>query len=301
MARRIFSFADSFVIIRYHYQGMKILAPAKINLSLRVVGRRPDGFHDIETLMVGISLADELELVTTDGPGLALTCNDPGVPTDESNLVIKAAQCFFAETGLEPKARFHLIKRIPWGAGLGGGSSDAAAALRLLDQAHDTQLGVARLEELAGRIGSDVAWFVRGQPAVCRGRGELVEPLKDPLPTLRVFLLKPPFGVPTPWAYRRWSESRPPPAIPRDVDGVPLFNDLESPVFEKFILLPVLKHWLEAQPGVLAATMSGSGSTVFAVLQPEANAEALADNARSMFGPTLWTHECSTLPACALC
>lgn len=279
----------------YEYQAMKILAPAKINLSLRVVGKRADGFHDIETVMVGVTLTDELGIVIPDRPGLGMTCDDPGVPTDEGNLVIQAAREFFVVTGQEPRAEFHLIKRIPWGAGLGGGSSDAAAALKLLDQAFGAGLGDARLEEIAAKVGSDVAWFIRLRPAVCRGRGEIVEPLVEPPPALRLILFKPPFAVPTPWAYRRWSEMRPPPACARIVSGFPLFNDLEVPVFEKYVLLRVLRDWVEEQPGVVAAAMSGSGSTIFAIMDGESDGKEIVSRVQGRFGSTIRADEVSLL------
>jgi len=269
-------------------------APAKINLTLRVLGRRPDGFHDIETLIVPLSLSDRLTI--EHAPDWSFTCDDPTLPMDDGNLVVRAARLFFAETGLAPAARIHLAKSIPHGAGLAGGSSDAATALRLLDQFFKTSLPSEKLLSLAAQLGSDVPVFIPGRPARCRGRGEILEitPFPDLLPIL---LLKPPFAVPTPWAYKHWAKSRPLPTVPCDPQPFPwgaLENHLERPVFEKYLLLPTMKKWLLVQPETAGALMSGSGSTMFAILRDPADAFPLAARAKSTFSPHLWTCETTT-------
>jgi 4-diphosphocytidyl-2-C-methyl-D-erythritol kinase len=155
------------------------------------------------------------------------------------------------------------------GAGLGGGSSDAAAVLVALDSIFETGLGIEPLEEIAAILGSDVPFFVRGQPAICRGRGEIIQPF-DVFEKLKLLLLKPPFAVETPWAYKAWAASRSLPGDPedeQDLGWTRIFNALERPVFEKFLMLPVMKEWLRQQPEVRAAAMSGSGSTIFAVMR----------------------------------
>jgi 4-diphosphocytidyl-2-C-methyl-D-erythritol kinase len=266
-------------------------APAKINLTLRVLGRRPDGFHDIETLIVPLSLTDRLTIEAA--PDWSFACDDPGLPVDERNLVVRAARLFFAETGVRPAARIQLAKSIPHGAGLAGGSSDAAAALRLLDQFFATNLPVEQLLAMAGQLGSDVPVFVAGHSAWCRGRGEILEPTQFP-DRLPILLLKPPFGVLTPWAYKHWRDSRPLPNIPYDPQPFPwgvLENHLERAVFEKYLLLPAMKQWLLAQPETAGALMSGSGSTMFAILREAGLAPALAARARELFGKGLWTCE----------
>jgi 4-diphosphocytidyl-2-C-methyl-D-erythritol kinase len=249
---------------------MTIDAPAKVNLTLRVLGRREDGFHEIETLMTPVTLADRLEITVRGEPGIRLTCSDASVPSDASNLAHRAAAVFGEHTGLRFGVDIHLQKNIPHGAGLGGGSSDAAAVLVALDRLLETKLPTSELERLAATIGSDIPFFIRCQPAVCRGRGEILEPFEG-LPTADILLVKPPFPIPTPWAYQAWAASEKTPATFQQFHGsIPLMNDLEAPVFSKYLLLPVLKEALREQNGVSAAMMSGSGSTIFAILNDAA-------------------------------
>ncbi len=269
---------------------MQLFAPAKINLSFKILRRRADGFHEIETLMAPLALCDELT-IEPDDSGLAFTSDDPSLPSGDDNLVVRAARAFFAAIAQEPRVRIELKKKIPHGAGLGGGSSDAASTLLGLNQLHEGPLDSARLTSVAAEIGSDVPFFLAQGPAHCRGRGERVEPTAGPLPPWPLLLLKPEFGVPTPWAYRQWQDSRELPGVcygPQVVGEVVLQNDLERPVFEKYIFLAQMKSWLRAQPEVLVALMSGSGSTMFAVLREAATAERVADRARSELDPKLW-------------
>jgi 4-diphosphocytidyl-2-C-methyl-D-erythritol kinase len=261
---------------------MTLDAPAKVNLALRVLERRPDGFHSIETLMAPLALADGLEVELKDGEGVDLSCSDPSLPTDGTNLVCKAVEVFARATGKPIGVRIHLEKRIPHGAGLGGGSSDAAAVLKALNILTEAGFGVSELETLAGAIGSDVPFFIRCVPAVCRGRGEVVEPVEG-IPAAEILLVKPPFPVSTAWAYGAWAASKKPGETFSGILGsIDMTNDLEAPVFSKHLQLPVLKHWLGAQPGVAAAMMSGSGSTIFAVL--DGPAEGLEDRVRAELG-----------------
>ena len=271
---------------------MQLLAPAKINLSLKSAGRRADGFHDIETLMTPISLCDELTITgAAHTLGIDFRCDDPSLPTGSDNLVIRAAQLFSRTTGQKIDVTIQLRKKIPHGAGLGGGSSDAAATLLGLNRVYQTNLPLAELARLAAEIGSDVPFFLFQSAAICRGRGEIVEPTKLATP-LSFFLLKPSFGVPTPWAYSRWKDSKEIPEVeyaPQEFGGVRFVNDLERPVFEKFVFLARVKMWLLKQPEVGVALLSGSGSTVFAILRDENSAESLAARARSELDPELWT------------
>ena len=266
---------------------MTIQAPAKVNLALRILARRPDGYHDIETLMAPISLADELDVEISDGNGIEMECDAPDIPAGPDNLVWRAVEAFMQHTGLHFRARIVLRKRIPHGAGLGGGSSDAAAVLKALDHLNKTKLGSQTLEEIAATLGSDVPFFIHSRPTLCRGRGELMEAAK--VPPARILLLKPPFPVSTPWAYHAWSP-RMTNASPRQFLGnVELANALEAPVFQKCLLLPAIKTWLLEQEEVSSAMMSGSGSTLFAILRGEAG--PLAQRAKERFGQTLWTAE----------
>ncbi len=153
---------------------MQLFAPAKINLSLKILRRREDGFHEIDTLMAPISLCDELTIEPNESDaGIAFTSDDPTLPAGEDNLVVRAARSFFAEIRKEPRVRITLRKRIPHGAGLGGGSSDAASTLLGLNELHGEALTPARLTSLAAGIGSDVAFFlVRGAAHLSRARGD---------------------------------------------------------------------------------------------------------------------------------
>jgi 4-diphosphocytidyl-2-C-methyl-D-erythritol kinase len=276
---------------------MQLYAPAKINLSLEIKGRREDGFHEIETLMTPISLSDRLTIEQGPTAGdIKFSCDDSTLPGGDENLVVRAARLFLKATKIGAGVEIALEKKIPHGAGLGGGSSDAAATLLGLNELFDTHLGRKDLLDLAAQIGSDVPFFVPGSAAMCRGRGEIVEPATL-LANLNLLLVKPDFGVPTAWAYGKWKDSRELPGIdhaPQKFSEIRFVNDLERPVFEKFVLLGYLKTWLRLQPEVGAALLSGSGSTVFAVLREDADAEILAARVRQNLDSTLWTNVCTT-------
>jgi 4-diphosphocytidyl-2-C-methyl-D-erythritol kinase len=276
---------------------MHLRAPAKINLSFRIIARRRDGFHEIETMMAPISLFDEITLTRAENAGkIAFNCDDPTLPGGDDNLACRAARLFFQETKLPAGVAIGLRKSIPHGAGLAGGSSDAATVLLGLNRLFATELTIAQLATLATEIGSDVPFFIHESAAVCRGRGELVSPVALPQP-LRLLLLKPSFAVPTPWAYGRWKDSKELPAInyqPQEFSGHTFRNDLERPVFEKYLFLARARMWLRGQPEVGAALMSGSGSTLFAVLRDGADAENLAARAKAELDQELWTHACIT-------
>src|SRR6266511_507118 len=276
---------------------MQVIAPAKVNLSLRILGRRRDGFHEIETLIAPISLCDEIKIDRRPGKQeIAFRCDDPSVPKGQDNIVVRAANAFFEETKITSGISIMLKKTIPHGAGLGGGSSDAASTLLALNELFQTNLRREALAKMAEMIGSDVPFFIFQSAAVCKGRGEVVSPtrLRE---QLSVLLLKPEFGVPTQWAYSRWRDSH---EIPGVLYGGQQFtqksfvNDLEGPVFEKFIFLAQLKMWLLNQPEVGVALMSGSGSTVFAVVRDHVDVDRLATRAKGEMDPELWTCVCNT-------
>jgi 4-diphosphocytidyl-2-C-methyl-D-erythritol kinase len=279
-------------------QAMQVFAPAKINLSLRLLSRRSDGFHEIETLIAPISLCDEIKIdKTNSAKEIEFHCDDPSVPMDDENLVVRAANLFFAATNLQPGISIELKKRIPHGAGLGGGSSDAATTLLALNQLFETNLARDELAKLGSTIGSDVPFFLFESAALCRGRGELVAPTKLP-EALSLLLLKPDFTVPTAWAYSRWQDSQEIPGVTyaaQEFLGQTFVNDLERPVFEKFVFLAQLKMWLLHQPEVGVALMSGSGSTVFAVMRPHVDVDLVAKRARAEVDPELWICACETL------
>lgn len=277
-----------------------IFSPAKINLFLAVTGRRADGFHELVSLVSPLTFGDTLHGDWAgDGEGHSLGCDQPDVPLDASNLILKAARLFDAALPcVAPTAvrgvRFTLEKRIPMGAGLGGGSSNAVAALRVLNALHGHPLAEEALEPLAAQLGSDCPLFLRGGPVVMRGRGERVETLAPSLAARlsgqRLLVFKPAFGVSTPWAYRRMVEMEAAEAgcayLPAaeaerhltawlstggeggDVGGL-LRNNMERAVFSKYLALPVLQEHLRNRFG-LSARMSGSGSACFALLEPDA-------------------------------
>ena len=275
---------------------MQLLAPAKINLWFRIKGRRDDGFHEIETLMVPVSVFDRISIKKTgdrNGP-IQFACNDKSIPSGPENLVMRAAQSFRRAANVAEGIKIELEKAIPHGAGLGGGSSDAASTLIALDELFQASLPKNELMKLAAELGSDVPFFLAQSAAICRGRGEIVEPMRLPAP-LRLLLVKPDFGVPTPWAYRQWKNARELPGIdyaPQEFAGIRFYNDLERPVFEKYVLLAHLKTWLRRQPEVAVALMSGSGSTLFAVLRDGTESAPLEARAREELDPQLWIAAC---------
>lgn len=258
---------------------LSISAPAKLNLFLEVLGKRPDGYHELESLMVAVDLLDELEFADDPSGQISLTCDDPSLPTDASNLVVRAAGLLRDEEAEGRGAAIALRKSIPSQAGLAGGSSDAAATLVGLDRLWDLGLSKRRLEELAGSIGSDVAFFLSEPAAVCRGRGERVEPvaLKS---RLHFVVIKPPAGVSTADVYRNLT----PPDRPRPIGDVvealtggdtqrlgrALFNRLQ-PVAEAIEpgLLRVRTALEEMGASLEGSLMSGSGSAYFGLCRDE--------------------------------
>ena len=278
-------------------------APAKINLFLAVTGRRADGYHDLVSVAAPLVWGDSLEVEEAQR-GFTLSCDDPEVPTDGSNLVVRAAEAFAGATGWGGGARFTLRKKIPMGAGLGGASSDATAALLLLNQLAGLPLDAAGLLALASGVGSDCPLFLSKSPVVMRGRGERVEALPREayarLRGIRVLLFKPGFGVPTPWAYARMASEAPrgyvTPAraeamlaawVGKTGAGADelLFNSMERPVFAKFPALPALLQLLYERFGI-AGRMSGSGSTCFAILGEATSLGPIESTIRDAWGPS---------------
>ncbi|HUE62440.1 MAG TPA: 4-(cytidine 5'-diphospho)-2-C-methyl-D-erythritol kinase [Chthoniobacterales bacterium] len=277
-------------------QTMQALAPAKINLSLKILGRRDDGFHEIETLISPISLADKID-IEPQSRWIDFSCDDPTVPSGDENLVVRATKAFLEKTKITSGVGIKLQKQIPHGAGLGGGSSDAASVLVALNKLFEAKLSGEELAKLGSTIGSDVSFFLFESAAVCKGRGEMVSPTRLKK-KLSILLLKPAFSVLSAWAYSRWQDSKEIPGISyqtQNFDGQDFVNDLERPVFEKFVFLAQLKAWLLKQAEVGAALMSGSGSTVFAVLRPNADVDLLTKRTREELDREIWTCACETI------
>ncbi len=271
----------------------------KINLLLNVADQRDDGFHELEMLMLPVPIFDRLDIELA-GDSIELTCNQPGIPTDSSNLVCQAAESFAAKTGVTGGVCVHLEKSIPTEGGLGGGSSNAAATLLALNKLHDQPLGQATLHELAAELGSDVPFFMQSEAAVAKGRGEIIEPVAplDALDGKSLLLVRPGFGVPTPWAYQGLAKF--PQAKNRPLGqanelaknlangslaeaGDAFYNSLEAPVFDKFPLLKLIKQHALAN-GAEAALLCGSGSTVFAICPEDATAQSLSQAIETEFG-----------------
>ena len=246
---------------------------AKVNRRLVVLGKRPDGYHELDTIYQTIDLADRLTLEATEDDDLRLTTDDPALPVDESNLIVKAARSLKDRFGASRGASIHLSKKIPKGGGLGGGSADAAAALHGLAALWELPATPEALQPVAAAVGSDVAFFLHGGRARGTGRGEKIEPLPD-APDEWIVLLFPAFGMATPDVYRTLDA---PPLAPRGASGVFARdrNDLEAAAER---LRPELRTLREAllSAGAIAARLSGSGSTVFGLFGNEAEARLSA-------------------------
>ena len=277
---------DGPVIVRTDAGRVMVQAPAKLNLFLEVLGRRADGYHDIESLMVTVDLCDTLTFEPGPSGRIEFTCDDASLPTGSENLVVRAAESLRASFGPDRGARIHLRKVIPAKAGLAGGSSDAAATLEGLNRLWGLDVPPDRLDALAAAIGSDVSFFRHGPLAWCRGRGERVEPLALP-GALHFVLVCPPVGVATAAVYRRVV----PPDRPRSTEGISralhagdaarlgqeFFNRLQ-PVAES--LEPSLGAVRDALtnlgPSLDGHLMSGSGSSYFGLARDRAAAEDAA-------------------------
>jgi 4-diphosphocytidyl-2-C-methyl-D-erythritol kinase len=279
-------------------------SPCKVNLLLNILGRRADGFHELETVMQPVALCDDITFETA-AQGIALSCSDQSLPTDSSNLIFRAAEKFLSAARIPDGVKIHLEKKIPLAAGLGGGSGNAATTLLALNELWNQPLRAEQLVEIAGTLGSDIPFFLQAKPALATGRGEKIQPLEH-FPALagKAFLLiHPGFGISTPWAYQNLG--RFPSALngqkgraqklvsllhPTDLTAAAaeFYNSLEAPAFEKFPILELFKEFLRAH-GALAALMSGSGSTTFAICENSAAAETIAEKFKSRFGAHNWT------------
>ena len=285
-------------------QTMQKKSPCKVNLLLNIFGRRPDGFHELETLMQPVHLHDEITFDRT-GNGIELSCSDQTLPVDSRNLVFRAAEKFFAAAEISSGVKIHLEKKIPLAAGLGGGSGNAATTLLALNELWGNPLAPEKLSEIAASLGSDIPFFLQDKPALATGRGEKIEPLEN-FPALadKAFLLiHPGFGISTPWAYQNLAR------FPGAVNGQKgraqklagllrsgdlkaaaseFYNSLEAPALEKYPILQLYQEFLLAN-GARAALMSGSGSTTFAICENVPAIESLAAKFKSKFGANCWT------------
>ena len=275
---------------------MTIRAHAKINLDLRLQKRRPDGFHPIDTFFIRVDIADILRAEPNDDGQITLKIKgDDLLSVGEDNLIVRAARALQSHA---PTLGAHLRieKVIPQGAGLGGGSSDAAATLLLLRKLWALPISDGELSKIGGELGSDVPFFLQPYAARATGRGEILQPIHlTHLPW--AVLLHPGFASPTALAYSLYAEnpqagSEGPPLILKTLEGntheIRPRNDLEPAVERKFIWIASAREWLGRQSGVLAARMSGSGSTVYGLFSTEKEARQVTGKAEEFFGTETW-------------
>ena len=279
-------------------------SPCKVNLLLNILGKRADGFHELETVMHPVNVCDELNF-TRIASGIHLTCSDPTLPVDSGNLVYRAAMVFLQKAEIRDGVRIHLEKNLPLAAGLGGGSGNAATTLLGLNEIFECPLSPKILHELAASLGSDIPFFLQTKPALASGRGELIQPL-DYFPAFTncsFLLIHPGFGISTAWSYQTLAK------FSKALNGIrgraqkliallqagdlkkaagEFYNSLEAPALEKFPILAIYQEFLRDH-GAGASLMSGSGSTTFAIVEGQAAAESLVEKFKEKFGKACWT------------
>lgn len=276
---------------------LKCHAPAKVNLSLRIVGRRADNYHLLDSVFVPVdTLFDELTVTLTSGaPSVKMSSNLDEMTDSDSNLCSKAAKAYFKMTDISVSCQIHLEKNIPIGAGLGGGSSDAAAILKMLNS-HYQKLTFDELHKLSLSLGADVPFFLVSQPSLVRGIGEIIEPF-DFHAKLHLLVLSPPFAVSTPWAFKHLDPSvignNPSKSSSKLVDALKnddiltaaklLANDFESLLFEKFPAYCIWQDFL-LKNGALHVGISGSGSSFFALFHSAEKLDAAKKIFKEKFG-----------------
>lgn len=250
---------------------------AKVNLTLDVLGKRPDGYHDLKSVMQTISIRDDIEIDLDTGKPWSLLCTKEGIPTDESNLAWKAAKVFFDALKIDPNGmQIRITKRIPSEAGLGGGSADAGAVLRALNKHYGEPLSIMALAELGATVGSDVPFCTLCGTAMVEGRGERLRKLPD-LPDCCFVVCKPNFSSSTPELYRKLDETE----IPKHPDhqamesallagdlgkiAENIYNVFDPVVTQEHLELNYIKSIFNSY-GAVAYQMTGSGSAVFAIV-----------------------------------
>ncbi len=255
-------------------KALTLQAPAKINLCLSVLGRRADGYHELEMLMQMVGLYDEVR-VELAGKGVSVLCDSAAVPSGEGNIAYKAAAEMIAVAGSRAGLTIEIKKNIPVAAGLGGGSSDAAAVLAACNRLLGTGLGREKLAEIGARLGMDVPFFFYGPTALAQGRGEMLTSLAPP-PRFWVLLANPGFETPTAWVYKNLNLELTKKRKCNKIAGLSmgqiaegLHNDLESVTASAHPVIGRIEEALKAE-GALGARMSGSGPTVFGVFETEA-------------------------------
>jgi 4-diphosphocytidyl-2-C-methyl-D-erythritol kinase len=266
-----------------NHQSSIHFAPAKLNLRLKITGRRPDGYHNLISIMAPVSIYDRIELQITSGSLITILCEGFRAPSDKENLACQAAQAFFTHTGIEHGLSIKLTKNIPVAAGLGGGSSDAACVLKALNQIWSCPISAGELAELALALGADVPFFLTGKPCIARGIGEILDPIEE-WPQLWYIIVTPPIRVSTAWVYGNlnWAPSASAGELELTNDEYQfiianlkkkalviariLENDLERVTASHFPAIEAIKETL-VNSGANGALMSGSGPSVFGIFE----------------------------------
>ena len=257
---------------------MKIKAHAKINIGLDVLGKRPDGYHEVRMIMQTVDLHDELWISKRDEPGISLTTDRDDLPVNEDNLIYKAAKLILNEYVTDGGVDIRLVKNIPVAAGLAGGSTDAAAVIKGLDEIFSLGLDADRMAELGVRIGADVPYCIMGGCALSEGIGEILTALK-PFPDCGVLLAKPPISVSTAYVYNNLQPDK---VTHPDIDGIMagiekgdiygiaacMGNVLESVTIDRNPVVGTIKDMM-SEGGAIASLMSGSGPTVFGLFDSD--------------------------------
>ncbi len=265
-------------------------APAKLNLHLSIVGRRSDGYHLLETVMVKLDLADRVSLVRREDRGIKLTVQGADLPTDRNNLIVRAAEEFYTAAGIEQGVEISLDKRIPVAAGLGGGSSDAAAALKGLNSLYNSPFDQNKLVDLGFRLGADIPFFLfSGSTAFVQGIGERISSALK-LPITHFLLVNPGWPLSTAWVYKNYrleltirSKKLIPSSLYESSFTISrvLHNDLESVVLPRYPEIEKIKSLLMAE-GAYGALMSGSGPTVFGVFNRKRDAKQAQERIKAL-------------------
>jgi 4-diphosphocytidyl-2-C-methyl-D-erythritol kinase len=284
---------------------------AKINLSLETLRERPDGYVELRTIFQSIDLRDDLRIAEAPRGEILVRCSDPALPQGEENLAGRAARLFLERTGIDRGVRIDIVKRVPAGAGLGGGSANAASALAGLDRLFGTRLGPEQLHPIAARLGSDVPFFLYGGTALGLGRGDEVYPLPD-FPAAEVLIALPPFRIATPDVYARVKRVLTPreaghtiwrfaPWMTADVPGYSfMINELEPAAAAGQESLPALRGRL-VELGADEALLCGSGSAVFGLfadLQQDENGGGRRQAAERVSGLLSWEFPGTTFFRC---
>jgi 4-diphosphocytidyl-2-C-methyl-D-erythritol kinase len=261
---------------------LTLRAPAKVNIRLKVTERRPDGYHELVSIMVPIGLFDDLDFETSqDSDEIEIDCHGRSLSRGKDNLVYRAAESFFRKTGIRTGVSIRLDKKIPIAAGLGGGSSDAATTLLALNHLHSDPLNSRELHELSLKLGADVPFFLESRPCLARGIGEILEPLEG-WPEIWYIVITPPIHVSTAWVYGNLKLKLTSndydyilTALKTDTFAVShiLANDLERVTSARFPIINTLKNRL-MDAGAEGSLMSGSGPSVFGLFSTKEKAES---------------------------